>query len=262
MACCSCVKCCEGCCCCCSRPNSRRQDQGYQQPPHQKPYPHTGQYQPTWQQPMYMPVGPTTATFDAPGRRSNNQRGAANMNDDALPAMPSWSAAPSRHVEDEVELETLVDEPMSPPPPKNPSQQPLEHLHSWLNAPDDIYGPGTTGYHSPSGYPTGYRNDYDYDYQRQRQFVPSEYDSEYTSHNYSQHQQFVPSQYDSEYSSYHQSPYNQPSYGNYHGYQASIPSVPPSYHSRAPSMNTPAHAITTNYSQVRRKPVQSSFREV
>ena len=43
--------------------------------------------------------GAQTATFDTPHK---SVAGAPAYNEDALPAMPSWSNATSRHVEEEV----------------------------------------------------------------------------------------------------------------------------------------------------------------
>ncbi|TKA67829.1 hypothetical protein B0A55_09191 [Friedmanniomyces simplex] len=107
--CCGCLACCNACCPSPRRGGSKRvnnNDGYYQQPPPQpviQPYP---QYQ-SAPPPIYAAAGgyrgaqpPQTATFDAPGHKKYNE--------DALPPMPSWDNATSKHIEDDdVELEKL-----------------------------------------------------------------------------------------------------------------------------------------------------------
>ncbi|KAI9725761.1 MAG: hypothetical protein M1828_002644 [Chrysothrix sp. TS-e1954] len=91
--CCGCLSCCNACC-----PSPRGGRRGkYEQAPQQPFYPQQ-QWQPQPQNPMsYGAVrspGYNTATFDAPSSKGGR------FNADALPAMPSWSNAESRRIED------------------------------------------------------------------------------------------------------------------------------------------------------------------
>ena len=105
------------CCCCrgCGRGGSKRPQfkDDYRQMP---PTPYQG-YQPT-PAPMYQ--GPHTATFDS----------SKKINDDSLPAMPSWDTARTHRVED-----------MSMAEQKHTEDLEMGHM-----------GPQHTGYNSRSGY--------------------------------------------------------------------------------------------------------------
>jgi hypothetical protein len=132
--CCGCLSCCNACC---PKPRGRRNNDGYYQQPAPPPQPYGQPAYPQYQShapPAYMSGGrgggyrgtavAKTATFDAP---SSNRAGsgAATFNEDvrlttllvpavsanpvqALPQMPSWDTATSKHVEQEVELEKLA----------------------------------------------------------------------------------------------------------------------------------------------------------
>ncbi|WPG97562.1 Hypothetical protein R9X50_00033900 [Acrodontium crateriforme] len=107
--CCGCLACCNACC-----PSPRRKrNEGYQQAPPSRtgdqPSNYWAQYA-THPKPVYGSDGPagaasggyrgpSTATFDVPTRKG------PGYNEDALPAMPSWNNATSKHVMEEVELE-------------------------------------------------------------------------------------------------------------------------------------------------------------
>lgn len=100
-----CCKCCCGCCCPSGgrrnkQPKYYDQPAPYAQPPPQ-PNPHTA-YQPS-APPVYRGAVQTTATFDNPKSPTDH------INEDALPAMPTWAAAKDKHVEDhdDVEMEPL-----------------------------------------------------------------------------------------------------------------------------------------------------------
>ncbi|MCJ1473407.1 hypothetical protein MMC13_002058 [Lambiella insularis] len=89
--CCACFSCCNACC-----PSPRRRGPKYADPPQQfAPSPYQG-YQPGYQPgpapPMYKPQ-PQNAQFDAARK--------GKINEDALPAMPSWETASSRKVFDD-----------------------------------------------------------------------------------------------------------------------------------------------------------------
>lgn len=90
----ACVKCltCGNCCGACGSSRGRRKDAEYQAMP-PTPTPYQG-YQPQPGPMMYNHNGPQFATFDAGNKRS------ANIHEDSLPAMPSWDNAPTRRVEE------------------------------------------------------------------------------------------------------------------------------------------------------------------
>ncbi|KAF2479328.1 hypothetical protein BDY17DRAFT_313187 [Neohortaea acidophila] len=129
--CCGAECCCAMCSCfnaCCPSPRKNKSD-GYQKP---QAYPPYAQYQ---NQPPAMYYGgggyrpAQTATFDAPSGK---------YNEDALPAMPSWSTAQSRRIEQEaaepedVELDKLDQH--------SPPEQSLLHQ-----------GHDSAGYHQEDG---------------------------------------------------------------------------------------------------------------
>ncbi|EPS32025.1 hypothetical protein PDE_06984 [Penicillium oxalicum 114-2] len=103
-----CCKCCCGCCC----PSGRRRDKQpkyydesapYQPPPPQNP--HTA-YQPSPAPPVYR-SGSQTATFETSSK-------SPAVNEDALPAMPTWAAAVEKHVEDKTHHNEMEMEPLNP----------------------------------------------------------------------------------------------------------------------------------------------------
>ncbi|KAJ5160798.1 uncharacterized protein N7482_007802 [Penicillium canariense] len=102
-----CCKCCCGCCC----PSGRRQNK---QPKH---YDEPTSYQPPppGPNPVYQPPAPPvyrgavqTATFDAP------KPPAAKVDEDALPAMPTWAAAVDKRVEEPAHHDDVEMEPLHP----------------------------------------------------------------------------------------------------------------------------------------------------
>ena len=97
------VSCAKMLCCCCrgcgrskSREKASRFRDDYQ---HMPPTPYSG-YQPS-PNPMTYHGGPTTATFDTSSGRK--------INEDSLPAMPSWDTAPTRRVEDPAQEKLMQD---------------------------------------------------------------------------------------------------------------------------------------------------------
>ena len=87
-----CIWCGAACCCGCCGGGGRRK-KGHQQIPHQSPYANT-----PYKSPQGAAYGaPQFAQFDA---SSGNKR--KTFNEDALPAMPSWSTATSKKVVEEV----------------------------------------------------------------------------------------------------------------------------------------------------------------
>lgn len=107
-----CCKCCCGCCC----PSGRRRNKQpkyydeptpyNQQPPPPQPNPHTA-YTPSPAPPVYRGAV-QTATFDNP------KSPGAKIDEDALPAMPTWAAAVDKHVEDPSHHDDVEMEPLNP----------------------------------------------------------------------------------------------------------------------------------------------------
>lgn len=166
--------------------------------------------------------GPQTATFDEPMKPA----AAARYNEDALPAMPSWDHAQSRHVEDDVEMEKLDQFPQQ-------TQQQTGLLSHQQQHPQDRYynsqdhgNPGDLGMMHASPYQ-------DYDTQRQMTHSPSIY---------SQSTAYQPHGVTSPTSMYEPSLY------------------PPSYHTQAPAGSNVANVGFGQ--QIGRKPVQGSWRDV
>lgn len=223
VRCCCCgMDCCCGCFSCFNRccPGPRRKNEGYQQAPPQQPY--GGQYQGP-AQPMtyggYAYRGPQTATFDAPTTKNGK------YNEDALPAMPSWDQANSRHVRDEdVEMEKLGQDAAQK---EGLLGEERENGGRYYNngAPQDPAG--DLGMAQTGPY---------HEYGQQQQTGPY--------HDYNAHQQFVGS----------------PS--SVYGEQQYAPSIPPSYRTAAPSIVSPVQQHSVPYTGVGRKPVQGSWRDV
>ena len=263
--CCGCLSCCNACC----PSGSRNKNSGYQQPPGPPPQPYGpyGQYQ-SPVPPAYNPGfaynhGPQTATFDAPSK---------SMNEDALPAMPSWDNARSRRVEQEhlpqyeggegdiVEMDKFDNRPGAT------QQHLLAHepahdstLEHGVGGDDQYYhhddyhnGENHTGY----DYSQGYANEYDNHRQHPMSTSPV-YD---TQEQYSAHSQ--PHGYNST---------QAPTFDNYNtdpvmrGPYASPPppvadnwaqnAGPPSYHTGPPSLLSPGGSG-------QRKPVNGSWRNL
>ncbi|KAJ5414203.1 hypothetical protein N7509_000830 [Penicillium cosmopolitanum] len=103
-----CCKCCCGCCC----PSGRRrnkQPKYYDDPPlHQPPPPSANPtYQSSPAPPVYRGATQTqTATFDTPKTANSH------VDEDALPAMPTWANAVDKHVEDETHHEDVEMKPL------------------------------------------------------------------------------------------------------------------------------------------------------
>lgn len=155
-------------------------------------------------------------------------------NEDALPAMPSWDQAQSKHVEDEdVEMEKLDH---------RTSQQQDGLLSSQNDA-------GAGRYYSHQNQAGQEHGD-----------MGMMHASPYQEHDYSSHQQFVGSPVSSARTSMYPPTYHtqQPEsvYGDT-GYTGYAPSIPPSYHTAAPSIASP---VQQNYTA--RRPVQGSWRDV
>ncbi|KAF7714789.1 Uncharacterized protein PECH_007309 [Penicillium ucsense] len=122
-----CCKCCCGCCC----PSGRRREKRpkhydepapYQPPPPQNP--HTA-YQPPSAPPIYRGAS-QTATFDSSSK-------SPAVNEDALPAMPTWAAAVEKHVEDKSHHDEMELEPLNSSqntPNRSRGASPLHTNHS------------------------------------------------------------------------------------------------------------------------------------
>ncbi|KAK0257762.1 hypothetical protein LTR91_006305 [Friedmanniomyces endolithicus] len=131
--CCGCLACCNACCP--SPRRSKRDNDGYQQqpppPPPQPVYPPYPQYQ-SAPPPMYAAAGgyrgtqplAQTATFDAPGPKAKLPQ---VYNEDALPPMPSWDNATSKHVEDEDDHEEEMEMAKLEHPQEAQQQSLLQH---------------------------------------------------------------------------------------------------------------------------------------
>lgn len=135
-------QCCMGCCgclsCCC--PSGRRrnkQPKYYDDPPfHQPPPPAPN---PTYQASPAPPVyrgAVQTATFD------NSKSPAAKVDEDALPAMPTWAGATDKRIEDHnSHPEDVEMEPLNPqgqvPDRKQGAGTPLSHGSAYADYPPD-----------------------------------------------------------------------------------------------------------------------------
>ncbi|KAK1060818.1 glucokinase [Friedmanniomyces endolithicus] len=165
-----------------------------------------------------------TATFDAPGPKASLPQ---VYNEDALPPMPSWDNATSKHVEEEdnedMEMAKLEH-------PQEAQQQSL------LQHQDEYREP--YGYEQP---------------QLQLQATPAAGDMGTMHatpyHDYDHHQQYEPPQ--------HFQPQQQQQWGGGGGYAPST--MAPSYHTAQPGMYDPAPSQGAGLS---RKPVQGSWRDV
>lgn len=191
--------------------------------------------------------GPTTATFDAPTKTPH-------YNEDALPSMPSWDNAATRRVEEEhVEMDRLD---------AHDSQQ--QHLLAGQDQQTRYSQQGHT-YGEQYGQQTAsplYSGQHEQGYRQQSHYNNHQYDNQYGQqehayagdvgnmsaapyHDYSQHQQYAPSM----------SPVST--------MYAPSTTVPPSYHTRPPSMVSPSPAqYATAGHNIERRPVQGSWRDV
>lgn len=258
--CCGCLSCFNRCC-----PSPRRRNSGYEKP---QSYPYNSQYQ-SPAPPMYFGAGyraPQTATFDSPSNK--------NYNEDSLPAMPTWSTAQSRQVEDEsVEMEKLD---------RHPSAQQQGLLHQRHESEDSIEQDGDIGrmqaglYNQQAapyeGQPNVYHEQNSYQgqanvYHEQNPYHEqantyygqvSPYQGPTSPHDYSQHQQFVGSPTSTAGPSMYPPAYNRPPSSVY----TSPYAAPPSYRTAPPSIASPPpqHA-QMNYG-IGRKPVTGSWRDV
>ena len=230
--CCGCLSCFNACC-----PSPRRKKDGYEQPPPQNYSPYN-QYQ-SHQPPIYGGAGgygyrgPQTATFEAPSKNRNE-----TYNEDALPAMPSWQNAQSRHVEeDDVEMEKL----------DNTSAQ----QQSLLAANNDGLAGGGRYYNNQAHHDAGAD-------------LGTMHAGPY--HDYDQHQQFAGSPVSTAQNSMYPPTYRtRPQSSVYEPQSAGpyAPSIPPSYRTAAPSIASPVQQPPPMpYAGVGRKPVQGSWRDV
>lgn len=174
--------------------------------------------------------GAQTATFDEPRKPA----AAAKYNEDALPAMPSWDHAQSRHVEDDVEMEKLDQYPQQTQQQQGLLSHQQQHPHQdrfYSNPPiQDHSNPGDLGMMHASPYQ-------DYDSQRQATHSPSIY-SQSTAY-----QPHGAGGVTSPTSMYEPSLY------------------PPSYHTQAPAGSNVAN-VGFGQQSIGRKPVQGSWRDV
>ncbi|KAJ0419413.1 hypothetical protein BJY00DRAFT_286024 [Aspergillus carlsbadensis] len=205
------IRCCTSCCgCCCPSPRPKKakyaDDPYHHQPPPmpqmpQMPPPNHGyqaEYQGGYQSTQALPTyrGAQVARFDTP-----SSPGHSKVNEDALPAMPSWDSAVTRRVEDttphseSVEMEPL--NPASRPPHRTPS------------APRMNAGMNVGGYGAPPPIRTAPQNDYFPDSQGYDDQNPYDYRSHGPGRNPA--------------SPYDQQPYDQQPYRDHTNYHAISP---------------------------------------
>lgn len=137
----SCFSCCTSCC-----SNGHHRNQGYTQqqqpPPPVSQFPQYTQYQPA-SAPVYRSQQPQYARFDTP---SSNKP----FNEDALPAMPSWSQSRTLRQQDrdanDMEMGSINNQAAQPMLPKSPHVQVQEYPYQ-ANA--GAYGGDLASSHSP-----------------------------------------------------------------------------------------------------------------
>ncbi|KAL4922849.1 hypothetical protein BDW62DRAFT_171862 [Aspergillus aurantiobrunneus] len=188
------IRCCTGCCCSCCCPSPRPKRAKYEDDPYnhqpapmprlpQVPPVHNtyeegfkGGYQNNQSLPTYR--GAQVARFDTP-----SNPGLSKMNDDALPAMPSWDHAVTRRVEDtsprpeSVEMEPL--NPASRPPHRTPSA-PRANGAGYMGPPP--ISPAVPNDHYPEAHGYDDQNPYDYHSQGLGHSGASPYDQPYRNH--------------------------------------------------------------------------------
>lgn len=180
------IRCCTGCCCscCCPSPRDKRPkyEDPYNHPPAPMPQPqlppvnntYEEGYQPKYQAPQPLPTyrGAQVARFDTPP-----SPGVSKMNDDALPAMPSWDHAVSRRVEDSSpQPESVEMEPLNPvnrPPHRRPSAS-RSPVGGYMGPPPIRTGSAVQRDYYPDSH--GYDDQNPYDYHAQ---TTSPYDQPY-----------------------------------------------------------------------------------
>ena len=148
--CCGCLSCCNACC-----PSPRRRDKGgYQQAP---PTPYQYQQPPPMHNPYFASGGAgnrsvaQTATFDSPSQK---------YNEDALPAMPSWSNASSRrieqpHEEEDVELDKMDNRVVTSPAAQPQSERLLNQNPNYYQGQDVGSTANVGGYRGQENGSTG-----------------------------------------------------------------------------------------------------------
>ncbi|KAK0912603.1 hypothetical protein LTR02_002754 [Friedmanniomyces endolithicus] len=257
--CCGCLACCNACCP--SPRRSKRDNAGYQQqpppPPPQPVYQPYPQYQ-SVPPPMYAAAGgyrgtqplAQTATFDAPGPKASLPQ---VYNEDALPPMPSWDNATSKHVEEEdnedMEMAKLEH-------PQEAQQQSLLQHQDEYREPYGYEQPQLQLQATPAAGDMGTMHATPYhDYDHHQQYAaspistarnsayPPTYPTSPPSNRYEPPQHFQPQQ--------------QQQWGGGGGYAPST--MAPSYHTAQPGMYDPAPSQGAGLS---RKPVQGSWRDV
>lgn len=177
------MECCCGICSCCNAccPGPRRRDKGYQQAP---PMPYHNQYQYSQPPPMdpYLASGGAgggyrnanvaqTATFESTSKN-------LAVSEDALPAMPSWSNATSRKVEQPHEQEDVEMNKMnrvaSPISPLEQQQQAMLAKSNDAEDNDRYYGRPSDSHWAPTRGPVNANKGQTYhDYPAHQQFSPS-----------------------------------------------------------------------------------------
>ncbi|EMC94645.1 hypothetical protein BAUCODRAFT_149771 [Baudoinia panamericana UAMH 10762] len=195
------------------------------------------------------PPAAQTATFDAP----SNKAGSQAYNEDALPAMPSWSHATDKHVmaeeaeDEDVEMEKL-NHPDSQEQRLLPQQQQQQQQqHGYAQQPaysrqQDVGG--DLGAMSANPY---------HDYDQHQQFVSSPTST-------ARHSEYPPTYHTRSPTSTVYEPAARAQWGQ--GYAASIP---PSYRTRPDSVASrfpPPQQQQQGTGGIARKPVQGSWRDV
>ncbi|KAL2789299.1 hypothetical protein BJX66DRAFT_236396 [Aspergillus keveii] len=298
------IRCCTSCCgCCCPSPRPKKakyaDDPYHHQPPPMPQMPpsnhgyqagYQGGYQGGYQSPQAPPTyrGAQVARFDTP-----SSPGHSKVNEDALPAMPSWDSAVTRRVEDTtphseaVEMEPL--NPVSRPPHRTPS---APRMNAGMNAggygapppirtaPQNDYFPESQGYddqnpydyrsHGPGHNPASPYDQQPYDQQPYRDHSPvTNYHAISPPANaYSQPQYPIGVAVSPTTEMNRPIPYRQPSPGfstqppSYRGMSPSVPSSPP----------PPFHMVTNHevsdagrppsLLQSGRKPAPNTYRDV
>jgi len=183
--------------------------------------------------------GAPTATFDAPS--------AGKYNEDALPAMPSWSNAVDHHVEDEVPQQDVemgkLDHTSAQQESLLPKYSNNIDDNQYYSRQQDAAQAGDLGTMHAGG---PYQN-----YDQHQQFVASPSST-------AQHSVYPPTYHTTSPTSTVYEPVRRQQQwgGNY------APSLPPSYRTGPPSVMGPAPMRTQQGGQIPRRPVQGSWRDV
>ncbi|KAL5357510.1 hypothetical protein BJX96DRAFT_172588 [Aspergillus floccosus] len=144
-----CCRCCGCCSCCCPSPRNKSPkylDDPYNHPPPPMPPPSNPVYQPSPAPPVYRGQQ-QVARFDAPKSPT------PKINEDALPAMPSWDSAVTRRVEDkEAHSDAMEMEPLNPAnhEPRRMPSNPGPHGPNYMGLPPPVRTGTSSSYYPES----------------------------------------------------------------------------------------------------------------